>query len=155
MTSKTKEAQDLLRRAHAIVSREIARHPMLPCLTRVARSCRRLNAELPIQQLAILLEIASNPGISAVELSRLTDMPQASVSRNIHALSLTHRSGRPGLGLIDQFADPTDLRRYCLHLTDEGQEYVAHLLSIMGDSDDAQSTWVRKNNPKTGRLRAA
>ena len=42
--------------------------------------------ELPLQQIMLFLQVAVHDGVTMPELTKLTKMPQGSVSRNIKAL---------------------------------------------------------------------
>jgi len=113
---------------HSSVAALLAKDPKLHAIARVVAAFRVLNAELPMQQAAILLAVAMRPGIVAAELEDVMSLSQSSVSRGIHALSAVHPKGVPGLGLVESLTDPQDGRRACLYLTEKGLNFVRHLL---------------------------
>jgi DNA-binding MarR family transcriptional regulator len=73
--------------------------------------------DLTIQQVIVLLAIATRDRSSVNMLKVALDMPQPTVSKNVAVLS-NASEGRPAL--IEQEADPDDGRRRLLRLTPEG-----------------------------------
>lgn len=98
------------------------------------RLLRQLAADMPMQQAEILLQIASNPkGAPMSELEKKIGISQASVSRNIAALSRFHRLGKPGLGLVEAVIDPREPRRRLVFLTAEGKVFITKLIRTIED----------------------
>ena len=64
-----------------------------------------LNKDLPIQHIALLLEVYQQPGISMQHLMNCLDMPQGTVSRNVKLLS------SPGRGYELLCASQNDVNR--------------------------------------------
>lgn len=100
-------------------------------LAAIVGAFRVANAELPMQQAALLFAIAMRPGLTATEAGEAVGLSQSSTSRNVLALSPVHRKGVPGLGLVEQRPDRDDGRKVCLYLTNAGTAFVANLLSIV------------------------
>lgn len=94
---------------------------------------RILDDSLPVQTLAVFLEIASNPsGISITEVANKCGLASSSASRNVAALSDWHWLKRPGLGLVVSEVDPMECRRKNVKLTPKGKQVVDQLVAIMG-----------------------
>lgn len=137
----------------ATVAKLLAKDAKLHAVLRIVAAFRALNAELPMQQAAVLLTIATKPGVTASEVEALLRMSQASVSRSVHALSALHPRGVPGLGLVEQQPDPHDSRRACLHLTKKGLEFIRHLLLTGLAGGDQAGDWPGPVYAATRRLR--
>lgn len=84
---------------------------------------RELNPHMPSSTALIFLYVASKPGVQIRELEDLTGMTNSATSR--HVLVLTERGdvarNQPGLGVVEQFPDPNDLRIKRLKLTAKGE----------------------------------
>jgi DNA-binding MarR family transcriptional regulator len=102
-------------------------------LANVIRFVRKdLNAEMPIQQLAILIEIQKNEGVTMYELGRELGITPGSMSRNISALSLYIKKGeKKGLDLVTTRPDLNQRRRLACFLTDKGRNIMAEILDSM------------------------
>ncbi|MGR9319157.1 MarR family winged helix-turn-helix transcriptional regulator [Rhizobium leguminosarum] len=97
---------------------------------------RDLHPDVPMQTVSVFLIIAMRPSVYQRELLKLLDISQASVSRNVMALSHVNRRGDPGLGLITQQRDPLDARQIRLRLTPAGKE-LANRVAALGRAKDA------------------
>lgn len=103
-------------------------------LFRTAKKLRALGNDVPLQQVLVLLYIASKgSGCTQAELREALDMAASTASRNIAALSKVHRLGKEGLGLIDWFEDLHDRRVKRIHLTPKGRTFMKDLLDIDED----------------------
>ena len=99
-------------------------------LTEVITCLRvELNKDLPIQHVALILAVVTQPGISMQDLMGRLDMPQGSVSRNVKLLS---NQGR-GYGLLRTDQDEVNRKQVvvfptekCLHLV----EKLCHLIQV-------------------------
>jgi DNA-binding MarR family transcriptional regulator len=87
----------------------------------IIRLLRTVAADMPMQQADILLSVAQRPGLTMADLTKMTGLSHASVSRNIAALSEYHRLGKPGLDLIEAVTDPRETRRRLIYLTTKGK----------------------------------
>ena len=56
----------------------------------------------------------------------------ASVSRNVAALTVQHRNGKAGLGLVERYEDKIDRRNTRVRLTTHGKDLKARLTNLMG-----------------------
>ncbi len=88
----------------------------------VIEEFRRIDPELPTQIALILLLIARKPGISLKELTQLSGLSKAAVSRNVALLSKEH-----GRGLVTYFEDPMDRRNKVAKLTPDGERFIRAL----------------------------
>jgi DNA-binding MarR family transcriptional regulator len=103
------------------------------------RALRRLNsvllqfkmqdAEMPIQQMLVLMWVAMNEGGVQRDLCAALDMPNSTASRNLAALSPIHRLGKPGLGLLTWEESLEDRRAKLLKLTPQGRTFMRQLLT--------------------------
>ena len=92
---------------------------------------RKQDAEMPVQQMAVFCWIVTNEGRVQRDLCAALDMPNSSASRNIAALSLVHRLGKPGLGLITWVDNPEDRRAKLLMLTEKGRTFARQVLDLL------------------------
>jgi len=110
---------------------EKARAKALRKLRRFVKTLRGVNPEFPSQQLAILLAIADEPGVAAVELCKRLDIQPGSMTRNTKSLSkyieIDPKTGQKvtkGLDLIYMTPDIENRKRLGLFLTEAGKEFV-------------------------------
>lgn len=82
---------------------------------------------MPIQTAHIFLLVARYPNMRASKLIDITGLSQASVSRNIAALSKINRHGTPGMNLIKQTTDLLDPRAHRLKLTKKGKQFLSEI----------------------------
>jgi DNA-binding MarR family transcriptional regulator len=68
------------------------------------------------------------------ELAQTTGLASSSISRNVAALSDTHRGGQPGHNLLHAYEDPTNRRTKLVEVTPKGQRVYASLIGILGGS---------------------
>ncbi|SHJ67336.1 DNA-binding transcriptional regulator, MarR family [Malonomonas rubra DSM 5091] len=95
---------------------------------KVIQIFRKINTEMPSQQIAMFLRIASYEGVTLPELAEALNTTVASVSRNGKILSEYMEKGElKGYGLIGMRPDIRERRRLACFLTDKGRELVAEL----------------------------
>jgi len=92
---------------------------------------RRLEPDMPMTQAICFVWVALNEGRTQVELRQALDMPSATSSRNLAALSKVHRLGKPGLDLIEWVENPEDRRAKMLYLTKRGKHVAATLMDTI------------------------
>ncbi|MBY3245149.1 winged helix-turn-helix transcriptional regulator [Rhizobium laguerreae] len=92
---------------------------------------RKLNAEMQAQQMAIFLAVVARPGSTITDLANVTGHSTASVSRNVAALSQTHRKGMPGLDILIAKEDVLDRRNKRISLTPKGMRIMAALEALL------------------------
>jgi len=92
---------------------------------------RKLDQTMPIQMMATFLYIAQNSGRTMQETANDLGLSQASVSRNVAALTDWHSAKKEGHGLLKAVADPMEMRRKIVTLTDKGQRALKRLNGIM------------------------
>jgi DNA-binding MarR family transcriptional regulator len=87
---------------------------------------------MPIQQLAMLLEVSLNEGVSMPDLGRGLKMGQGSVSKNVKLMSkFMDGDELKGLGLLYTEQDLHERRRFVVHTTPKGQEFLRRLSSLL------------------------
>jgi DNA-binding MarR family transcriptional regulator len=105
-------------------------------LTRAMEILRKkVYAELPIQQIVLLLQVAENEGITMPELAAKCDMPQGTTSRNLRMLSSFVDKGSTrgkaaelkGHGLLKTEPSLYNRRSLAVFLTKKGKSVVAQL----------------------------
>ncbi|GLO74212.1 hypothetical protein MACH18_12920 [Phaeobacter italicus] len=89
---------------------------------------RKLDPDMPMTQAICLLWVALNEGRTQVELRQALDMPSATSSRSLAALSKVYKIGKPGLDLIEWVENPEDRRAKLLFLTTKGRKVIDQLL---------------------------
>lgn len=102
---------------------------------------KRVYAELPIQQISILLLVADNPGITLPEIAKKLSMEQASTSRNVKALGTyvdrqsalkdKKAATQKGHQLVRTEPDLYNRRSLACYLTRHGEEVVKQLQKTM------------------------
>jgi DNA-binding MarR family transcriptional regulator len=100
-------------------------------LSTALSTVRVLDDSMPVQTLAVLIEVAKTPTISVSELASKVGIAQSSASRNVAALSDWHWLKKPGLGLVVTDLDPMDQRKKFVRLTPKGQKLVDNIVTIM------------------------
>lgn len=87
-------------------------------------------AQLPAHHIRLFLEIAQHAPITYRELEERLLTSNASVSRNVQALSETREDGRPGLGLVEAAPDPSEGRRNLVRLSTKGRLIINQLRGL-------------------------
>lgn len=105
----------------------------LRALSRAVRLIRQeVNHEMPIQQVAMLLEVSLNEGITMSDLGRSLKMSQGSVSKNCKLLSQFIDDGElRGFGLLSTEQDLAERRRFIVHTTSKGKEFLRRLADAL------------------------
>lgn len=117
-----------MRRSTAAELAAIKKSPGLVSILNTLRVLANLDTEMQIQLVAMLVIVAQRPGVYQRDMDALVGVSQSSVSRNVHALSRYRRDGSPGFGLVEQRADPRDVRSQRLFLTVAGVAFVTQLI---------------------------
>jgi len=118
----------------------------LRALSRTVRIIRtQLNHELPIQQLALLLEVHLNEGISMPELSKKLNMGQGSVSKNVKLMSRYIEGGElRGYDLLSTEQDLQERRRFVVRTTEKAERLLASITDaacdVLGGAPEEDST---------------
>lgn len=107
-------------------------------LARAVDAVRAIDAELPIQTLAMLIAVALEEGKTVHELGEKTGLAQSSASRNVAHLSdfssfKDPKTGkhRPGLKLVEYRQDTSNFSRKNVHLQHKGRKLIEHLVFIL------------------------
>ncbi|WP_052348010.1 MarR family winged helix-turn-helix transcriptional regulator [Imhoffiella purpurea] len=95
---------------------------------RMIEEFRTIDPDMPVQQIATFLFVATREGSSVKAISAGTGQVSSSTSRNIAALSKYHRLNKPGLDLIEAREDPADRRYKTVHLTPKGHMFAENLI---------------------------
>jgi DNA-binding MarR family transcriptional regulator len=94
---------------------------------------------LSLEVLSALLTIAAEPGLSVNELADRLNAPQQTASRYASVLlgryqePMSVSTQRPKQPLVVQEVHANDPRKRAMFLTDRGNEFVAHLVSLLSD----------------------
>lgn len=80
-------------------------------------------------EFSILVCLAQQTGISAIDISAFTSQPENTVSRGVFLLLEK--------GMIRKIADPRDKRRYHLHLTKSGERQYNSFFGLVKTANDA------------------
>lgn len=82
----------------------------------------QIEAEMPLQQLHVLLLIAqAEEGTSLTDLAKKAGIGLATASRYVSALGKQNRHRQEGLLLVESFEDPMERRKKIIRLTDKGR----------------------------------
>jgi DNA-binding MarR family transcriptional regulator len=87
-------------------------------------------AEIPIQQICVLLHIAANPSCTIGEIADEVGMAQSSASRAVSALSSWSWTKKGGRGLVEKTEDLYESRRKLVQLTPEGRALIKRLQEV-------------------------
>ena len=87
-------------------------------------------AQLPAHRIRFFLEIAQHGPIEYKDLEARLVTSNASVSRNVQALSDVREDGRAGFGLVETFKYPADGRRFLVRLTTKGKHLMNQLRAL-------------------------
>jgi DNA-binding MarR family transcriptional regulator len=87
-------------------------------------------AQLPAHRIRLFLEIAQQAPIDYRELEQRLVTTNASISRGVQSLSDVREDGRPGLGLVETYPDPSEGRRFLVKLTTKGRLLVNQLRAL-------------------------
>jgi DNA-binding MarR family transcriptional regulator len=94
---------------------------------------REVNSDLPIQQIAILLRVAEQEGVTMPEIAQSLKMSQASVSKNVRMLSrFVDGTEIKGYDLLRAEQSIENRLRLALTLTAKGAKVLKGLAEIMG-----------------------
>lgn len=85
---------------------------------------------LYLHHVQAFLEVARHGRRTYEEVAQALNITTASVSRIAASLSVTHRSGGPGFGLVEIIRDPDEGRRHLLLLTPKGEALKRQLRNL-------------------------
>jgi DNA-binding MarR family transcriptional regulator len=114
-------------------------------LIRVMETIRKkINSDMPTQQVHILLTVADNPGITMPELSKKLDMNQGTVSRNTKILGTyiekadadkakksKKAADLKGYDLLRTEPDMYNRKALAVFLTKKGEQVVKQLAKVL------------------------
>ena len=106
-------------------------------LANLVKELRELYPRMELGQLHILLLVIARPGVNMADLTGLTQLTKASVSRNALALSkISYLDGpggsrREGLDLLTHDPDPYDARAKLVSPTQKGLDLADRLSAIL------------------------
>ena len=82
---------------------------------------RLMDREIPGQLVSAFFYVCSHDPCHKLAMEEDLGLRTASASRLTDWLSDFHRLGKPGLGLIEKYTDPSNRRRQYLRLTEKGK----------------------------------
>lgn len=92
---------------------------------------REVEKDMPMSMAIIFIWVALNEGSTQVEMRQALDMPSATSSRNLAALSKVHRLGKAGHDLVEWVENPEDRRAKLLYLTAKGKKLMGRILDTV------------------------
>ena len=98
---------------------------------RIFEEFKRLDPEMPLQQMITLLQVAAYEGISLSELAEKVGNATSSTSRNVGILGEYGRGKSPGLNVVKAVTDLADRRKQLVYLTPKGEEFINRLLHLV------------------------
>lgn len=90
-------------------------------LIQLMEMLRGLDPEMPAQTALTFLMVCNEPDVTMRDLQVKLGTISASMSRNVSALSKTHRAGRPGADVVEAYEDSVDRRSKRVRLTPKGK----------------------------------
>jgi DNA-binding MarR family transcriptional regulator len=94
------------------------------------RLYRAVHPDITSGQIAMLLEVARDPGLGPSEYGRRLGCDQASASRDLSILGVKARSNKRGLDLVESVRDLMDRRQLHYHLTPKGRALIESILDL-------------------------
>src|SRR5688500_10463579 len=88
---------------------------------------REVNNEIQANSIAVLIEIALNPGIISRDLKSKTDIPAPTLSRILLTMMARNRNREEGYGLVEMRENPDNRREKRIFLTEKGEAFVKRL----------------------------
>ena len=92
---------------------------------------RTLDREIPGQVVSAFFYVASHNPCHKQALEEDLGFETSSGSRTTSWLSDYHRLGKPGLGLIEKYKDPSNWRRILLKLTPKGEALAEQMKELI------------------------
>ena len=86
--------------------------------------------DLPIQRLSVLLTVATNPQIQQLDIAKIVNASESSVSRHVMDMTYLTRSQEPGPELLVQRQDPAFRRRNLVDLGPKGQNLIDQFAAL-------------------------
>ena len=90
---------------------------------------RQMDREIPGQLVSAFLYVASHNPCHKQAIEEDLNLKSASGSRLTDWLSDYHRLGKPGLGLVRKYQDPSNHRRVFVQLTPKGEALAQQMKS--------------------------
>lgn len=98
---------------------------------RFVSEIRRLDSEMPLQQIHCLLILATDDeGMSLTDLAKKAGITLATASRYVAALGKINRHREEGLKLVEAFEDPMERRKKIIRLTGLGKAFIQRSLGV-------------------------
>lgn len=100
---------------------------------RVMEEFKKLDPEMPLQQMITFVEIAlaSEDGISVSDLATKVGNSQSSASRHVAVLGDFGRGKTPALQVVKASVNPMDRRVQIVKLSHKGKMVIDHLLEVV------------------------
>lgn len=101
---------------------------------RVMEEFKKLDPEMPLQQMMTLIEVAladSDEGISVTDLAARVGNSQSSASRHVAILGDFGRGKTPALQVVKASVNPMDRRVQIVKLSHKGQMVINHLTEVL------------------------
>jgi DNA-binding MarR family transcriptional regulator len=92
---------------------------------------RAVRSDMPATHIYSFLTVALEEGLGVHEYARRTGIPQTTMTRHLLDLGSMDRKRQPGLGLLAQCMDPSDLRKHQTFLTPSGKAVVQRVTRIL------------------------
>ena len=91
---------------------------------------RIMDKEIPGQLVSAFLYVASHNPCHKQAIEEELNLKASSGSRLTDWLSDYHRLGKPGLGLVRKYKDPSNFRRIIVELTPKGEALAQQMKSL-------------------------
>jgi DNA-binding MarR family transcriptional regulator len=110
----------------------LAQFTALARFAKALRTIRAIEPGIPASQIATLLEVARQPGLTGSEYARRMGEPQPVTSRNLRNLGARARNGGPGLGLVRGTPSGDDAGSFPYSLTEKGEALILKIAHLIG-----------------------
>jgi hypothetical protein len=98
----------------------------------VIETFRNIRPDMPIGHAFAFFLVALDEGLGVQEYARQCNVAQSVMTRWLFDIGMQTRERKPGLGLVRQCQDPTDMRRHQTFLTDAGRALAFQLIRATG-----------------------
>lgn len=100
---------------------------------RVMEEFKKLDPEMPLQQIITLLEVAlaKDEGINVSDLAVRVGNSQSSASRHVAILGDYGRGKTPALQVVKAVVNPMDRRYQVVKLTSKGQRVIDQMVEVL------------------------
>lgn len=100
---------------------------------RMIKVIQTIDPQMQAQTIMCFLMVAQFGPCPMADIRAISNVSQASLSRNFSALGEVHRRGMPGFGLIKSWEDPMNRKAKLVKLTKKGEEFKKQIMDVLSE----------------------